>query len=264
MAEIADGFAQWMRDYVTAGMPGSGQNQPDKAEGRALGPLIEAYIDSRIAALDARVAVLEGATEGTVYTMPTYAANGGQGFGGVVMPDDIEPLDIAIMQFAKGGSGIARPSGWEQAGSTMSEGGQSFQLFWRRCDGTEGGQQIVFSGAGCISTWRGCVENGDPFESLDTNHGTGGSQAGRSVTTLGVERRVVNFFTSHMVLGAGGNPDVGFTEAFDEENTGWNCAADIVAQATAGTVAAPTRSATSGFLEMWCSFSLALIPNLTS
>jgi hypothetical protein len=55
MAEIADAFEQWLRDYVVVGLPGSGINDPSKAEGRAIGALIEDYV---------RTSVNAGVTEG--------------------------------------------------------------------------------------------------------------------------------------------------------------------------------------------------------
>lgn len=48
MAEVADGFEQWLRNYQSAGMPGSGVNEPSKAEGRAIGDLIEAYVSRKV------------------------------------------------------------------------------------------------------------------------------------------------------------------------------------------------------------------------
>ena len=61
MGLIADGFNTWLRDYVTDGVPGSGANNPSKAEGRALGALIEAYCQT--------IAPLVGATSGAIEIM---------------------------------------------------------------------------------------------------------------------------------------------------------------------------------------------------
>lgn len=44
MGVITDAFDLAFRDYVTPGFPASGLNDPDKAEARAIGPLIEAAV----------------------------------------------------------------------------------------------------------------------------------------------------------------------------------------------------------------------------
>lgn len=46
MATITEAFASVFRDYVTAGVPASGENDPVKSEIRALGPIIESAISS--------------------------------------------------------------------------------------------------------------------------------------------------------------------------------------------------------------------------
>lgn len=50
MGVVADGFNTWLRDNVVEGNPGSGINDPSKAEGRSIGSLIEQMISDQVAA----------------------------------------------------------------------------------------------------------------------------------------------------------------------------------------------------------------------
>jgi len=68
--DIYDAFATWMRDYVDNGIPSSGENEPKKLEGRALGVLLQSKHDTLeastsgliddVAEQDGRLTALEG------------------------------------------------------------------------------------------------------------------------------------------------------------------------------------------------------------
>lgn len=68
MGSIADGFSTWLRDYVTDGVPASGQSKPAKADGRAIGGVIEAYIADKLsgaAAASGSVEIIRNVTTAT-------------------------------------------------------------------------------------------------------------------------------------------------------------------------------------------------------
>lgn len=264
MAEIADAFNQWLRDYVTEGVPTSGINPPSKAEGRAIGPIIEAYIDAKVIDLVNAILGTGDSPPSGPYTMPTFVAAGGVARSGlsVAAPyySGLAAGDIAIIQ-VRAPTPI-RPSGWTQMGSSVSEGGSSDTLYWRRLDGTESGTVTVTAsgGSAMMTGWRGCVDNGDPYEALDTDHGTGNPGSSRSITTTGVQRRAVILWTLNTFAGNTSDPDTGWTEAA-EDNDGITISfiADTQAMALADTAAAAERTS-SGTLFSWASFSFALLP----
>lgn len=281
MAEVADAFEQWMRDYVTDGVPASGINPPSKAEGRAIGALIEAYIADQISAASITTPI----TPPGPYVMPVFVDEGTPNSGYTATPgwftgvaaDDIAILSVATWEF--GGyispppptpADPVRPSGWTQIGTTVTQGGLKQAVYWKRCDGTESGTVAVGKAAGGVDTrvsavisgWRGCVANGDPYEAVDTDHGAGSPGASRSVTTLGPERKAVIIWAFYNGGGSPAGPDTGYTEVYQVNYAGDNInfVGDVQAMTVAGTAAAASRTS-GGSTFAWSSFAFALLPS---
>jgi hypothetical protein len=88
MGIISDTFSNAWRDYVVPNIPGSGINDPDKAEIRNIGPAIESRINDVIAGQQAGAVVYDtlahlnadlahaAGTRGEVTSDPTSTNNG--------------------------------------------------------------------------------------------------------------------------------------------------------------------------------------------
>lgn len=399
MSTISDAFNQWLRHYVADGIPGSGVNAPSKAEGRAIGSLIESYVAAAIAdgvssggaaklmldcgdettvltpgevkrfrlpyglsltevrasltspsvsgdspnvdavrvdielvgdsppvsilgdvlqidggdttsvgsvappsivtsELDDNAElVIKVLDEGTgaaglkVHMIGTWAAFGvgaipyfvsseagvATSVGsscGVLFPAGAAADDIAFLMVrteARAGGTIPedfiRPSGWNTLYNGIAHSISQSAIFWRRLDGSEGSSVAVNTTGGngtparCayMSLWRGCVQNGDPFESLDVAYGSSATMAGGATATLGANRRAINFYTNH---NSPSDPDGLFVEVFDDPATSMPNPHYFVASALAEPIPATTaiEDRVLGGSVDWERFSLALVP----
>ncbi len=188
---------------------------------------------------------------------------------------DIEADDIALLSIlgtntAGGTPVITRPSGWSTVANPAGGGlaNEAMAVFWRRLDGTESGSFTVSMSAGTLngmsvqmSIWRGCVQNGDPFESaLGDAASASSTMEGTPIVTLGPNRLGVNLYMLNDAIAS--DPDTGWTEAFDGAIDGPDYssqhACSVVQMPLAGTTPAETRTITA--TRNWSSLSLALVP----
>ena len=172
--------------------------------------------------------------------------------------DPIGSADVSALSDA-GFALVGRANGNDNFGS----------LWWKRADGTESGiltatltEGVDLGGLAefTISTWRGCTATGTPYEAFASNvQASTTSHVGSSITTLGANRQVVTFYGCQKANTVGDNTN-GWTEEFEfSTSTGsnGNMSGNSILQATAGTVAANTRTMLAACRNI--SFTLALI-----
>jgi hypothetical protein len=216
-----------------------------------------------------------------VGAIPYFAGLGSAvaGFGGTfnvpyptgfdLQPDDIAFITVYATTDADGVPTINRPSGWTNvANPVATTAAASMAVFWRRLDGTETGtvtQTITSSGflhgfSAQMSIWRGCVANGDPYESALGNSGVSAAMSNESIVTLGPNRLAVNLYCHDDAFAT--DPDTGWVEVFDDGLTapsfGHQHCASVAQIPIGGATLGETR--TFGASRSWASLSLALVP----
>jgi len=192
----------------------------------------------------------------------------------ITFPASIAANDIAVMGVGcNASSTFTTPSGWTLLGTSLeSDAGQSTEWYWRRLDGTEGGQTVTASatfsstigGYGQIWVFRGCVTTGDPFEGVGTAGTVSETTPDSSAcTTTGADRLVVCLAQlDNDTAFASGYPPSGWTDRGTDASTIGNdwrnycmdrteATATTVASAVVGTLGASTR---------WRTLTFALIP----
>lgn len=160
-------------------------------------------------------------------------------------------------------------TGWAKIGQ-VNQTGYSAGLFWKRLtSGAEAnptfnspartGTNVVL--AASISVWRGCVATGDPWEAYLSNQGATSPAAGNAtgIVVAGTNRTVLAFLALGDDIAT--TTPAGWTERAAPKNTTGNDQGhfhDSRTQATAGTVAAPSRTLSAA--NPWAIFTLALKP----
>lgn len=187
-------------------------------------------------------------------------------------PDAYSPTvnDVAFLianpQDSGGTAGTAvRPSGWNTMDSATGWG----SIFWRRLDGSESGSGVAVSGTGYVGgtpeiaammvVFRNCVQLGTPYEAEIQNTGTGLTEEGQSIVTLGQYRLAVTFFLQYG--NDASNPDTGWTQLFDQTDGAGvvRFSGDAQQVPTAAAVSADNRTITDSL--PWATFTFALIPS---
>lgn len=197
-------------------------------------------------------------------TATGFASTSAPGFPAVVIND------IGLLSVGSDGSGVITcPAGWQPVGNgqVAVDAGFSAAAFWRRMDGTETGTVTVtrsvaaanlFFGAR-ITTYRGCVPDGVPFETATATTGTSTTATGPALATSGVNRLAVT-------LWAWGNAgvstaDAAWTVVYQVNSTAGDdgsLAAERLTATTPQRIAAPSRTLTGS--EPYVAFGLALLP----
>lgn len=128
-------------------------------------------------------------------------------------PSGIEADDIAIAQLVvndalTGGGGWNTPAGWTLLDSEniVDNEGRHY-LFWKRLTGAESGSVTftTFGGmggdasdncSGRMSTFRGCVASGNPYDASETSPGAEDdtTPTAPNITAAGYNRLIVNFW----------------------------------------------------------------------
>lgn len=181
--------------------------------------------------------------------------------------------DIGFVQiggYVGGAGGFTFPtvSGWTLIDDQQASPGQTHQaVYWKRLTGSESGTedfQLVTTSESNIATAvmfgiRGCVTSGTPYEDQDVASGTDASMTAATITTLGSNRLVLRI---HMDADAGSSSvPASWTQRFEVVETAANAmttALDTIAQSSAGTVSASTR--TAGFAANYVIHTMAMIP----
>jgi hypothetical protein len=108
-----------------------------------------------------------------------------------------------------------------------------------------------------VAAYSGAITSGTPTEGYSTESGESSTMNGRSVTTTGPDRLVVNFFGQNDDRTS--NPASGWAENSEQAAGAVNLIAlDSIVCASAGTQSAPSRSI--GAAEEWGTIGFALIP----
>jgi hypothetical protein len=143
-------------------------------------------------------------------------------------------------------------------------------LYQREIDGTEPIMQLAETGSTpsvlqvSISQWRGYVLSGTPYEALATNTANNNTPKGSTITTLGANRTVINFYSndnSNISTAPGGGNLNGWTDLYAVwTSVGFDCSSTCSYKdvASASSVTQESRSAWAD-TERWRSFTLALI-----
>lgn len=186
--------------------------------------------------------------------------------------------DIAIVHYSYNDPNLTSPvvtsitmaAGWTPIGPQVDQLGMSGRSFWKRLDGTETTPNVTRAGGASsgartvtclVEAWRGCKASGDPFESAASNSGSSATMAGSSVTTTGVNRRVVSVYNQANGVAQTSVPDTGWTE--DNEQThavsgGGAAVSSSIERVAAGSQAAESRPIAAA--RRWISHSFALLP----
>jgi hypothetical protein len=208
--------------------------------------------------------------------IPYFVANGAQAgsynvqTANVPYPAGLQLDDIAILEVRTQGlaatttPAISRPGGWtaianpvgpsgSTAGDPHSDVKSTAAWFWKRLAGTEvgtvaamavGGDGASQGVMGRMSLWRGCVQNGDPFESAASASGDSTTLEATSIVTLGPNRLAVNFY--NCVEEDATDPDTGWTEIYDDTLAfaigGQQRSASVLQMAVAGATPAEVRT----------------------
>lgn len=194
----------------------------------------------------------------------------------VDLPTDMEVGDILIANLL-GFEGLTpnpvlgTTTGWTPILDRQVGDATAYRHFvlWHRVDGTEG-SSVTFTKAGgtltngsdtiggAISSFRGCVSTGTPYEDADGANARNSAPTAPSVTTTGDSRLIVNCWVrdDDVVQTAGS----GFAREYDLFNAGENRAITLSTkeQLTAATVTGEAASLPSS--ERWSGISFALIP----
>lgn len=192
-------------------------------------------------------------------------------YPGGIAADDILFLWVTARDLAGNGS-IATPAGWNVAIDFYHGTSDVWlALFWKRAVGGESGSVTVsFSeslssgmGFAIISSWRGCVLTGTPYERLGFNyHGAALDQIGKSLRTAGPTRKALSFCGSAGVNSAvSGTNTNGWTEHYaGSTSTGAGAAVSIHSfdQAVAGKVDGLRRTLSVSLTHLCV--TLALLP----
>lgn len=186
-------------------------------------------------------------------------------------PVDRAPGDLAFLHVTfvntSGAPAWTAPFGWTLILEHAIGGAGNYRelLYWRRIDGTEcypsTGVTTANTGALMInvSLWRGYTATGTPYEAFASTGGTNTNPSGSTITTLGANRTVINFYSQSTTVALGNANANGWAEKYDDTAAGaGGCLAACSAKdvAAAGSVTAEARTEAS---QWWECFTLALI-----
>ena len=188
-----------------------------------------------------------------------------------MLANDIGFLQGCIIN-ATSSDSVATPSGWTLIDQSIMAGTASYfhALFWKRMAGGETGNVAVnLTPAGVTSTdnlfcrmtaFRGCIASGTPYEALAQSTAQNASMAGAAVTTLGPNRKILNFCAAD--FGRSSSPASGWAELYDQISTSGSADGSLalysIDKAIAGLLAAATHPLSGS--ARWQVKSLALIP----
>lgn len=200
---------------------------------------------------------------------------------GCTMPD-VDAGDIAIFHVHHPDAGsFAYPTLSGPAGFTLADtvnlhalNYSTAALYWRRCDGTEGGSGVFYSassGSGTaialctLTVYKDCIATGVPFEALAHASGYAPTITGSDITTTGDRETILTLFGVEDFDNTS-SPSPGWTELLHVGTTTANNGTVIIdeyPQDTPATVLGETRIVGGGVLGGgmgFISFTLALIP----
>lgn len=204
--------------------------------------------------------------------------------GAIPYPASVSNNDIAYLWIGVGDMTSATilltaDGAWTALGDYVYNAGAgdeaAARLFWRRCNGTEGGTttsvtfdndaaQTVPIRWGMIVTVSGAVKSGTPHEGYATNNGSDATAESPSTVTTGVDRLALRFwFVAEDDQGTEAAPS-GWTRRVDLATANFSDAAitgDSKVVPTATTEASTTRTASA---DGWVSFGLAVLPQEAS
>jgi hypothetical protein len=220
-----------------------------------------------------------------VGAIPYYATAGGVAgsynsqsiavpYAAGLQADDVAILHLRTQGlFASTTPTVARPSGWTTIANPVGPAGGGEKdvgaWFWKRLLGTEtgtvactasGGDGSAQGMMGQMFIFRGCVANGDPYESAISASGTSTTMDGTTLVTLGPNRLAGNFYSLSDNLAS--DPDTGWVEAFDEAILSalvtQRYAASVRQMPVAGSTPAEIRTVANS--RAWSTLSLAFVP----
>jgi hypothetical protein len=215
------------------------------------------------------------APSATTGFVTSIEAHGGGSYIRSGWPADVAIGDIAFLHVnflnTSGGPSWAAPEGWTLINETGYVGvfGNSREvLYWKRIDGTEVAPNVGQTTAGVgvvqhnVSVWRGYQATGTPYEAFALNGASASATpTGSAITTLGPNRTVLNFWANFSNATNVHNAGPAFTDAYNIVATGSSntcrSAVSLFDQATAGAVAAETRTMSSS--QNWRCQTIALI-----
>lgn len=225
----------------------------------------------------AHVPTTLGSSAGQIFTTGDSSGEGDVPYPAVVAYGDIAYLWLFVGDVASSGNVLLTADGtWTDITGVIYDSGAGDEagarLYWRRCNGTEGGTTtpVTFddtaSGVplrmGQIVTVSDAPATGTPHEAVQTAHGNGASVEASATTTLGPDRLGLRFYaTAEDDQGADSTPPYRWTrgqQLITGSASDGAFGVDYRTMSAEGTYPA-TSMLGSGF-DGWATVSLAIKP----